>query len=341
MNSMTMTTTQRAQLALLVAHFSRRGLLSGTDLLTGHSYKSIYPLDLEDFFQAHLLGPGRRRKPAEVVARDHHGKLHQFNSFFRSQVAPRDKDGMTSTISVSLTGQLGLEPTAEVRSVVEHLQAAGWPVIVERSFRLLRWVLWTLFDEPVQEVRARDHAFRQYAEIRDRNLVGPQHVEVPLIDESADQPHLPHQFFSGEFFGTLYELNGGKLHPLDLSAVKHFRPSDGEIVFVSFVDDERQRTLDAMLTAWGKTFGGRRIRAGELLAVLENEGVSIDSLVPPGDVHRRTIELGQHLRSVVDQVIGRRKVHSHRSGHGTTFWLVEVNDVCEEDALTADDGQTP
>lgn len=332
MISTILTPRQQSHLALLRTHFGSSGALSGTDLLSGQRYDVLYPADPTDFFTAHLLGPGRRRMPAEVAAKSKAGEANRFASFFRSQVRPLDDERSTSTISLTLTGQAGLEPSPEVCSVVQHLQAAGFPVVVERSFRIMRWTLWTFLVEPVREASARSLAYEQYCMIRDGNPISPDLVEAPLIDESADQPHLPHQFFAGEFFGMLYQLHGDKLRPLDLSAVPHLDPFAEKCVMRSFVDDEAGRSLDAVLAAWWKRFEGRRVRSGELLDTLESLGISIDSLIASGDSHRRSIELGLYLKGLEPSHQGRWAVRSRRSGHGTVFWLVKGTGVCSETA---------
>lgn len=326
MTSTTITSTHHSQLNLLKNHFSGMGVLSGTDLLSGKSYERIYPEDTFDFFKAHLLGPGRYAATTGVVAEDHLDELHQVSSFFRCQCRSLDDDGMTSAISLTVKGQQGLEPTSEVYSIIEQLQHAGWPVLIERSFRLLRWTLWTLLTNRVAESAAKDIAYRQYCLVRDRNLIAGHLVEVPLIDETVDRPYLPFQFFSGDFYGMLYQLNGHQLQQLDFHSVPHFDAFSGRNVSCSFVCDEMKQSIEALFKAWWKRFNQHRIRAGELLKVLDDEGISIDPLIPPGEFHRRSIELGQFLKSSEDQFFCGKKMYSRRSGNGTVFWLVESSE---------------
>lgn len=331
MNSTTtMTTTQRAQLELLRTHFGGTGRLCGTDLLTGQYYETIDPRNSDDFFEAHLLGPGRRRKPTEVVARDTEGVLHEIASFFRPQVHPLDAAGQTSAISMAITGQQGLGPTPELVQIVDALARNGWPVVIERSFRICRWVLWTFLTRPLQLDHARNLAYRQYCVARDLGLLAPELIEMPLIDIDADTPHVPYQFFSGSFFGMLYHLNGSRLEPVDLNALPHTDPSSEQIHLRSFVDDENEQLLADLLGVWWDRYGERRVRAGGIIAAIEDEGLSINSLVPPGDHHRRAIELGCILKDLSERTLGRWRLHYRRSGHGTTFWLVEVQKEQEE-----------
>lgn len=312
-----------AKAALLADHFSYPDILTGTDILTGRHLHALNPEDSPSFFRAHILGPGRTRYGASVVVRHVDGGEEKVESFYRPQVRPFDREGMTSTISISIGGQPGLDPTLGIKGIIDTLRTIGYAPVVERSFRLCHWVLWLFLDEPFAQRPIEHEAYRLYAMIRDRQLVAPENLVVPAIEMAKNEVYLPYQFFAGSFFGQLYHLQQGTLYPLDLAAVPHNSLGSGVSSLRDYKSASIRPHLEALVNEWWKTFGPRRVRASRLLRTMQSN-IEMAFNLQNELSHAQAVELGGCLSDLNGRDIGGKIVRSRPSGHSTVYWLVEA-----------------
>lgn len=311
-----------AKAALLARHFSYPDILTGIDLLTGKHLHILNPKDPKTFFQTHILGPGRATHGARAVVRHSNGDEEEFESFYRPLALPFDRDGMTSTISLSITGQAGLKPTPCVEGIINILRMEGYEPIVERSFRLCHWVIWLFLDEPSAHRLVEYEAYRLYSMIRDEKLIAPNNIVVPAIVKERTEVYVPYQFFAGNYFGLLYQLRGGALHPLDLAAVPHNRLGLGVSSLIDYSATSVLPHLEALVNEWWLGFGSHCMRASQILSTMRS---SVESAFPlqGGVKHAQSVELGGYLKQLNGRKISGKTILSRPSGHSTVYWLEE------------------
>jgi hypothetical protein len=317
----------QAKIEYLKRNYSGPGILSGTDILTGKYYTSMRICDHEHFWKAHLLGPGRGVAPAVVVARDEEGQRCQVESYFRPMARCLDQKRTTSVISIQLRGQHGLEPPDAVRQVCHCLAERGVRPVIERSFRIGVWVLHVLMSVPTDGDRAKRLCYEWYCHIRESTGLSDGSITAPLLDTGCETLYVPMQFFSGEWFGQLYVLNEDGLERLDFSRVPHLDVETMKMAELSFMESPRGKEMESLVAAWWTRHGSRRVRAGELYALAEQDGISLNSTLSSGIKHKRICDLGRHLQQLQGNKAGGYIIHAKPSGNGTVFWLSDAKSM--------------
>lgn len=322
----------QARANLLSKHFGEPGMLHGVDLTSGERYSHIDPLHPDAFFYQHVVGPSRTVEGQYALVGEDEKELCV--GFFRPLCYLFDHEARLSAISIALHGQHGLRTPEQVLMCAKHLTAKGYPVIVERSFRIGLYVLWLLLSEKISSEAGSHIAYECYASLRDAGLVEEAGISVPLLEEGAHDVYVPYQFFAGGWWGQLYTVSDNKLVELNLREVPHLEPQSRQIRRLSMY--EEAATLSSFVHAWWEKHGQRRVRAGDLVDLhplpMEVEGSTRHALI---------IELGKTLSRISDQIIAGYIIRSRRSGNGSVCWLepIESGENGSVDPADHDEGE--
>jgi len=305
---------------LLADHFTGDGQIDVFDIVSAESWSCVTINDPEDFADAHLLGPGGRQQGTSISAPEGVSST----SFFRSLVRPFDQHGESSVISIELTDQYALEPTDFVAQLGASLHKLGIPYLLERSFRVGRWVFWILLTAREPEHLIKEFTGNLYADLRFAKVLSSETCIIPAI-EDTEFPHVPMHFFSGGYFGQLYNLEGRHLRPADLSETPHYDLATGGIQLVSYGHSRETEALSALLQVWWEGYGSKRLRARVILDLLHSASIVLPSLEAEPQGHQRAIALGRLLQSLGGKMIDGYQLHGRSSGNSTVYWLTPIS----------------
>lgn len=301
-------------------HFLRRvaaapGILSGTDLRNGAPYRCIVPADAESIIKAHVLGPAHVAEPPEMDAMMSNGECHHVRTYIRATVLPSGADGLTTHIAVKFKTEDSLAPSEAIVAASLALRRACIDHYVERSVLAGVWVIWIVFDTPVDCVHA-ESLSRRVREILRGIGIGEGDYTIPLLQDDPTPLHLPCMFFSGGFFGRLFNVDDeGHLREIGSASASARNTSTAGPSSTPHVADG---WLDDLLVRWFERHGDRAVRAGDLTIFAKEVG-----LLPPrlADLtpQAAAIGLGRELLAAANAGTTRLPVTASRSGHSNVF----------------------
>lgn len=297
-------TSAREVLAKLI---SAPFVLAGRDLLTGERFTRLHAEDLDDFVDAHLLGPGRRDRPARITVNDEAGE-RRVESFLRPELLPVAGNETCTHIVVIVRTANAAEPDVGLLATAITLREKAAHLFLERSVMTGVWCLWILFDSPL--VKADAVAFAE--DVRRALQVFATHslhYEIPLLDgHGAGGTLLPCPFYNADFFGVLFSIS----HDAYITALPVEPRSDGDVA------------LEALLAAWCGVCPGRYARAEEIISKLSELGLLTGafSLLAPRSA---AILLGRQLTAYAQRTNCRYAVMAKQSGHSKRFLIAPRN----------------
>lgn len=349
----------------LTHHFASPGLLCGDPLSTsGFSVQTIEPEDMVEFFMMHTLGPKWMREGARVRLTSVDGRTARGRYFFRTKARLVDGHGRCPFVAVRLrpgTGMADPGPESCVAGVTSLLTASGITHVIERAMLVGEWVIWILFDRPVEEKHA--IAFTHHLEslFGSHGLHDPETIIYPLLMKEPQPLFLPYQFFGVGRFGLLYRYQGERLVPADPDTVETYNLDgvfrihyDGVAPCDDHSDEDHDRlehdepdgeddqpaeqvgqknggepsspeAWTSVIDTWARSFGSRAVRAGELVRVMDLVGVTapVPGLVPGDPAQRQAILLGRAiLQDLCGRTVAGYRVEGSRSGNSTVFRLL-------------------
>jgi len=288
-------------------------VLSGYDLVTGEEYSGVAPEDVEGFLAAHMMGPARVAQPPMVNVTTPGGERQRRRTFVRATVLPFAVDDRCTHVALRFKTTDSMSPTEEIIAGSLALHRASIEHYIERSVLTGVWVLWLPFGSAVERAHAESLARRTREIMKQVGVVEDRYV-IPLLEERRTPLHLPCMFYSGGFFGVLFEIDGkGRLHEVGASHVESVVPAA-----------ETSRTsvaahcLEDLLEHWFLQHGTKAVRAGEMVSLLRQEGVLPVRLsaLPP---QAAAISLGRDLLELTKTGSMRIRVTASRSGKSNVF----------------------
>ncbi|MCC6545894.1 hypothetical protein IT570_01905 [Candidatus Sumerlaeota bacterium] len=291
-------TSAREVLAKLI---SAPCVLAGRDLLTGERFTRLHAEDLDDFVDAHLLGPGRRARPARITVYGEAGE-RRVESFLRPELLPVAGDETCTHIVVTVRTANAAEPDDGLLATAIALREKTAHLFLERSVMTGVWCLWVLFDSPL--VKADAVAFAE--DVRRALQVFATHslhYSIPLLDgDGSSGTLIPCPFYSAGFLGVLFSIS----HDAYLTALPVEPRSDGDAA------------LEGLLASWCAVCPGRSARAGEIISVLKEDGMlqgTFAHIAPDSSA----ILLGRQLLAYARRNDGQFVVIATKSGHSKRF----------------------
>lgn len=294
------------------------GVLSGLDLISGEVYSTVVHADSEEFLRAHVLGPAGAAAP-RVDVTTLSGEQRRVRTFVRSMVLPTTGNGECTHVAVRFKTKNSLLPSELIIAASLALHRAGIThYYVERSVLTGVWVIWILLGDVVERQYVESLARRVREILKNVGIVDGDYL-IPLLEAEPTALHLPCMFFSGAFFGVLFEVDEeGCLHEVDPTqqVYQDSVASSEDAPQAGLLDPSR--SMDGLLERWSSRHGAKAVRAGELAAFARQEGVlplSLSTLPPQA----AAIALGRELLALVQTATSRFVVVPSRSGNSNVF----------------------
>lgn len=309
-------TSAREVLAKLI---SAPGVLAGRDFITGERYPRLFMQDIDDFVDAHLLGPGRRDRPPRITVDDDAGE-RSIESFVRSELLPVSNEGTCTHLVVGVQTSNAEQPDDGLLATAISMRDHPAYQYMERSVMTGLWNLWFVFESPI----SRKEALAFAEEVR-RTLqvfaTPSHHYAIPLLDRDGSTGSLlPSPFYSGGFLGVLFGIS----HDAYLTALPIEPPPKCDRSSRSEVAGGREgsdvETLEGMLSSWCAILPGRYARAGEILSALSERAMlkGALALLAPNSA---AILLGRQLLAYARRNDGKFVVMATKSGHSRRFFI--------------------
>ena len=306
---------------VLTMLISAPGILAGRDLLTGERYPRLEVHDVDDFVDAHLLGPGHRGRPTRFTVKDDAGE-RVVESFVRPELLSSGNDGTCTHVVVSVRTANAKEPDDGLLATAIALREQPAHLLLERSVLTGVWNLWFAFESPI--VRNEAVAFAEVVRRTLQTFASPSLLyAIPLLDgDGSSGTLLPCPFYHADFLGLLFSISGDAY----LTVLPSQAPPDHGVGGGSDVE----AALEGILASWCSFCPGRSARAGEILSALAERGMVHG---PFGLVaqDRAAILLGRQLLAYASRNDGRFVVMATKSGHSKRFFIRprERSPVCE------------
>ena len=294
-------------------------VLAGRDLITGERYPRLEVLDVDDFIDAHLHGPGHRAHPTRFTVKDDAG-ARLVESFVRPELLAVAEDETCTHIVVTVRTPTSAEPDERLLATSIALREKTAHLFLERSVMTGVWCLWILFDSTL--VKADAVAFAEDVRRTLQVFATPSlHYAIPLLDGDASAGTLlPCPFYNAGFLGVLHSISSDAY----LTALPTEPPPEGDRRISSVVvggrDGSDLEALEGMLASWCAVCPGRFARAGEIATALSERGMlqGTFALVPPDSA---AILLGRQLQAYAQRAVGRFTVTAVQSGHSKRFLI--------------------
>lgn len=280
---------------------SASGVLAGRDLITGERYPRLHVQDVDDFVDAHMLGPGRRARPTRFTVKEDAG-VRLVESFMRSELLPVAEDETCTHIVVTVRTSNSAEPDEGLLATAIALREQPAHLFMERSVLTGVWCLWLVFPSPIkkQEATPIAHRIRRTLEIYGSSSL---QYAIPLLDgDGSAGSLLPSPFYSAGFLGVLFSIS----HDAYLTALPVEPRSDGDAA------------LEGLLASWCAVCPGRSARAGEIISVLKEDGMlqgTFTHIAPDSSA----ILFGRQLLAYARRNDGQFVVMATNSGHSKRF----------------------